>query len=158
MLLPSALLKRFIGMLTTLLTLMALASSLASAQTVVTGSAGGAFYKLAVPPNWNGDLIIWNSGLGEVPIAPYVVDPVAPLGGLSWEQPQFSLAPVQFSEGFALATTTRSQNGWALFKSNADLETMMDAFVNQFGKPKRVFVTGRSLGGLVAVDAIESAQ
>src|SRR5262245_10460016 len=105
--------KRLTGMLAILLAFAIFASPRASAQVVVAGGAGGAFFKFAVPANWNGDLIIWNAGLGEVPIAPFVIDPAAPLAGLSWEQPHFSLAPVQFAQGFALATTTRSQDGWS---------------------------------------------
>jgi hypothetical protein len=154
----SNLLKRLAGILTCLLAVTTIISPFASAQTVVTGGAGGAYFKFAVPANWNGDLLIWNPGLDEVPIAPFILDPAAPLAGLSWEQPHFSLAPLQFSEGFALATTTRSTNGWAVFKSNADLQSMLDAFVTQIGVPKRIFVNGRSFGSLVAIDAIETAH
>ena len=154
----SKFLKKLAVLLTMLLAITTILSHVASAQAVVVGGAGGAYYKFAVPANWNGDLILWNPGLGEVPIAPFVIDPAAPLAGLSWEQPLFSLAPLQFSEGFALATSTRSENGWAVFRSNADLKSMMDAFINQFGVPKRIFVNGRSFGGLVAIDAIESAN
>ncbi len=154
----SNLLKGLVGILTCLLAVTTVITPVASAQTVVTGGAGGAYFKFAVPANWNGDLLIWNPGLDEVQIAPFIVNPAAPLAGLSWEQPHFSLASLQFSEGFALATTTRSSNGWAVFKSNTDLQSMLDAFVTQFGVPKRIFVNGRSFGSLVAIDAIETVH
>jgi hypothetical protein len=133
-------------------TLLTFALQPAAAQTFVTGSAGGAYYKFAVPPNWNGYLVIWNDGLGLGPLEPFTVDPSDPLAGLG------ALAPVQFSEGFALAVTSRRQIGWALFHSNNDLNSMMDQFVMRFGNPSGIFVTGGSFGGLVAIQAVESAH
>ena len=124
----------------------------ASAQVVLTGEAGGAFFKFAVPPAWSGDLVIWNDGLRLAPNVPFTVDPSNPLAGLG------ALAPIQFSQGFAIATTSRRQVGWAVFKSNNDLHTMMDVFAGLFGSPGRIFLTGGSLGGLVAIQAIETAH
>jgi len=124
----------------------------ASAQVFVTGEAGGAFFKFAVPQPWNGDLVIWNEGLSLATNGPFTVDPANPLANLG------ALAPIQFAQGFAIATTGRRQVGWAVFKSNNDLHSMMDNFVARFGSPARIFVTGGSLGGLVAIQAIETAQ
>src|SRR5262245_2405974 len=98
----------------------------ASAQVFVTDEAGGAFLKFAVPATWNGDLVIWNGGLQLAPNVPFTINPANPLDGLG------ALAPLQFSEGFAIATTTRRQVGWTLFKSNNDLHSMMDVFVSRF--------------------------
>jgi hypothetical protein len=144
--------KRLITAFAVLLTLTLFNAGLVSAQALVTGAAGGAFYKFAVPQEWGGDLVIWNDGLNLSPITPFDVDPREPLAGLG------PLAAVQLQEGFAVATTSRRQIGWAVFKSNNDLRSMMDSFVSQFGTPKRIFVTGGSLGGLVAIEAIETAH
>src|SRR5262245_41735809 len=54
----------------------------ASAQVLITGEAGRAFFKFAVPPVWNGDLVIWNDGLRLAPNVPYTVEPANPLAGL----------------------------------------------------------------------------
>ena len=35
----------------------------AGAQTVLTGEAGHAFYRIVVPDSWNGQLVIWNHGI-----------------------------------------------------------------------------------------------
>lgn len=134
------------------LVFMALNVPAASAQAILTGQAGGAYYKFAVPAAWNGDLVIYNDGLTLTPIAPYTVNPAAPLAGLG------PLADLQFSEGYALAATSRSTIGWAVFKSNEDLEAMMDAFEKAFRRPIRIYMTGGSLGGLVAIRAIETAN
>src|SRR5262245_14327236 len=129
--------RQFVVTLLVLVAFLAYTASPAAAQ-LVTGSAEGAFFKFAVPINWNGDLVIWNDGLTLGPIAPFTIDPTAPLAGLG------PLAAVQFSEGFAVAVTSRRQIGWAVFKSNNDLHALMDEFVIRFGNPKRIFVTGGS--------------
>jgi hypothetical protein len=121
----------------------------ASAQTVVTGTAGNAHFKFAVPTPWNGDLVIWNHAYSLNEIAPF--DP-AGLAGLG------PLAALQLSEGYAVAASTYRQVGWAVFKSNNDLQSMMDVFVASFGAPNRILATGASLGGLATIRAIETAE
>jgi hypothetical protein len=144
--------KRLMMILTVLFCTSVYGTHDAAAQTVVTGAAGGAYFRFAVPPNWNGSLVIWNDGLTLGPIVPFTVNPNAPLAGLG------QLAPLQFSEGYALAVSSRRQIGWAAFKSNNDLHSMMDEFISRFGNPKSIFVTGGSFGGLIAIQAIESAH
>jgi hypothetical protein len=124
----------------------------ASAQTIVTGTAGNAHFKFAVPAVWNGDLVIWNHGYSLDAITPFTIDPANPLNGLG------PLAQLQFLEGYALAASTYRQVGWAVFKSNNDLQSMMEAFTSRFGGPNRILVTGASLGGLVTIRAIEGAD
>jgi hypothetical protein len=68
------------------------------------------------------------------------------------------LAPLQLSEGYAVAASSYRQAGWALFKSKNDLQNLFGVFKENFGPPKKVFLTGGSLGGLVTVAAIEDAS
>lgn len=144
--------KRAIATTVVCLALVAAGVLSASAQTVVTGTAGQAHFKFAVPANWNGDLVIWNHGYSLNPITPFVIDPANPLDGLG------PLAALQFFEGYALAASTYRQVGWAVFKSNNDLRGMMGAFRRRFGSPGQIFVTGASLGGIVTIRAIEEAH
>lgn len=116
-----------------------------SAATVVAGHHHGhAFYRIVVPDAWNGELVIWNHGFSLAPIGP-----VSDLG---------PLAALQLAEGYAVAASSYQMPGWALFKTNEDLETMYEAFVERFGKPQKVFVTGASLGGIVTAAAVEEAE
>ena len=118
---------------------------LAIASSEITGSTdGGAFYKIIVPDPWNGDLVIWNHGFSLAPPAP--VNDLGPL------------AELQLLEGYAVAASSYQQAGWALFKSRNDLQNMVGVFKDKFGTPKRLFLTGGSLGGLVTVAAIEDAN
>ena len=116
----------------------------AGAQTVLTGEAGHAFYRIVVPDSWNGQLVIWNHGITLAPPGP-----VTDLG---------PLASVQLAEGYAVAASSYRQTGWALFKSTEDVRTLYDVFVSHFGTPDQVMMTGGSLGGLVSAAAIEEGN
>ena len=125
------------------LTVLALAVALqAAADTEVIGQTdGGAHYKIVMPDNWNGGLVIWNHGFSLSPIGP-----VTDMG---------LLVDLQLSEGYAVAASSYRQIGWALFKSTADLRLLYQTFVENFEEPGRVIVTGGSLGGIVTAAAIE---
>jgi hypothetical protein len=121
-----------------------LAPAAGGADTVLTGQAGHAFYRIVVPDSWNGDLVLWNHGFSLAPIGP-----VSDLG---------PLAALQLAEGYAIAASSYRMPGWAVFKSNQDLEALYETFVADFGTPGRVFVTGASLGGIATAAAIETAE
>ncbi len=117
------------------------------AQTEVEGeTAGGAFYKIAVPDGWTpaDGLVIWNHGFD-------LSDP-APSPDLG------PLVDVQLSEGYAVAASSYRLNGWAVFKTNKDLKSLVSTFSAQFGEPERIILTGASLGGAVTAHAIEKAK
>jgi hypothetical protein len=127
-------------------------TAVASAQTFTVGQVAGGFYKIAVPAQWNGDLVLWNHGFSLNPVAPFSIDPADPLAGLG------PLATLQVAEGYAVAASSLRQSGWALFKTKNDLQALVGVFHDQFGVPGRVFVTGASLGGLATINAIEAAH
>jgi hypothetical protein len=119
--------------------------ALAIARSEITGTTdGGAFYKIVVPDPWNGDLVIWNHGFSLAPPAP--VNDLGPL------------AELQLLEGYAVAASSYQQAGWALFRTRNDLQNLVRVFKDNSGTPKRLFLTGGSLGGLVTVAAIEDAN
>ncbi len=134
------------------LTILALfsATSMANTEptfTMVDGMTdGGAYYLIAVPPNWNGDLVIWNHGFTLDTPGPLSMDDLGPL------------VLHQLAEGYAVAASSFQQTGWALFKTKNDLQNMVGEFKDQFGKPNQVIVTGGSLGGAVTAQAIEKAH
>lgn len=114
------------------------------ADTVLTGLAGQAYYRIVVPEAWNGDLVFWNHGFSLSPPGP-----VTDLG---------PLAAVQRAQGYAIAASSYRLTGWAVFKTSEDLEALYQVFVEQVGVPQRVIVTGASLGGIVTAAAIEEAD
>lgn len=113
-------------------------------QILAGGTAGGAFYTIAVPPAWNGSLVIWNHG--------FTLSPGTPAPDLG------PLQDLQLAEGYAIAASSYRQAGWALFDTNEDLEELVAVFRDNFGEPNQVFLYGASLGGLVTARAIEQAK
>jgi hypothetical protein len=136
--------KRATGFLSLLALLSIGAPAPGAADTVLTGQIGKAHYRIVKPDVWNGGLVIWNHGFSlNNP------GPVSDLGPLS---------AVQLSQGYAVAASSYRMRGWALFRTNDDLEDIYGVFVENFGVPQQVIVTGASLGGIVTAAALERAQ
>jgi hypothetical protein len=102
---------------------------------------GPAYYTIAVPPSWNGDLVIWNHG--------YSFSPPAPNPSLG------PLAELQLSEGYAVAASSYQQSQWAVFETRKDIKRLIKVFKKEFGEPNNIILTGASLGGIVTADALE---
>jgi hypothetical protein len=128
-----------------LLALLSLgAAAVGGADTVLTGQIGKAHYRIVKPDVWNGGLVIWNHGFSlNNP------GPVTDLG---------PLATVQLGQGYAVAASSYRLRGWALFRTNDDLQDLYGVFVENFGAPTQVIVTGASLGGIVTAAALERAE
>ena len=134
--------KHFIITLALVAALVGGVATTSQADTVLTGNTfGGAFFKIVVPTNWNGDLVVWNHGFSLSPIGP-----VSDLGPLS---------ALQLSEGYAVAASSYTQIGWALFRTPIDLLNMILVFKANFGSPNNILMNGASLGGIVTDQAVE---
>ena len=99
-----------------------------------------------MPDGWNRQLVIWNHGFSLSPVRPVSASDLGPL------------AQLQLAQGYAVVASSYRLSGWALFKTNDDLQTLYDTFVENFGAPDQVIVTGASLGGIVTAAALEGAQ
>jgi len=104
--------------------------------------SNGAYYFMAIPPDWNGKLIVLpHGGPDQSYHAPAPVNFVA-----------LNPAIAQVRQGYAAAATSFSRNGWAVGTNALDLENLRQIFVKKFGRPKRTFVAGGSYaGGLVGL-------
>lgn len=106
-------------------------------------TATGAYYRYAVPAGWQpaDGLVLWNHGfdLGAV-------EPDPDLG---------PLLDYQLAQGFAVAASSYSLNGWALFQTREDLRELVEAFTQAEGEPESLLVAGGSLGGIVSAQAAE---
>jgi len=97
-------------------------------QVVEGQTPGGAYFKIVLPADWNGDLVIWNHGYSlDEPNAD--VD----LG---------TLEDVQLAQGYAVAASSYRQSGWALFHTVEDLGELYQEFTARFGAPGQVYVYG----------------
>ena len=128
------------------------APPLATPGPCVEGSLpAGARSMMCVPSDrWNGSLVVFAHGY---------VPPQEPLQFAHLQLADGTDLPTLVQQlGFAFATTTYRQNGLSVLEGVEDIRNLVDAFRTRQGlPPDRVFLTGASEGGLVAVLAAEAA-
>jgi pimeloyl-ACP methyl ester carboxylesterase len=106
---------------------------------------------VCIPPNWNGQLVIYAHGY---------VPPQAPLELPADELtlPDGTFVPtVLLSQGFAFATSSFHKNGVAIEQGAEDLNRLLQHFKTVVGPRslQKVFITGASEGGLIALLLLE---
>jgi pimeloyl-ACP methyl ester carboxylesterase len=116
----------------------------ARSDDVVDGQFGpGALYRLVRPANWNGSLVVYAHGF-IFPDQPVALTPDA-LQVISLLAPQ----------GFAVAVSSFSENGWVIKDGTQRTHQLLGLFTSKFGQPTTVYVSGRSMGGLIAIKLAE---
>ena len=106
---------------------------------------------ICIPPNWNGRLVIYAHGF---------VPPQAPLELPTDELtlPDGTFVPNLFlSQGFAFATSSFHKNGVAIEQGAEDLNKLLQYFKSVISPNslQKVFITGASEGGLIALLLLE---
>ncbi|MFN8494261.1 MAG: alpha/beta hydrolase [Caldilineaceae bacterium] len=112
--------------------------------------ASGATYRICMPVQWNGDLIVYAHGY---------VAPNQPVGipetQMNLPGTGASVADTVTAQGYAFATSGYSVNGLAVKQGIADLIDVVQIFKAQKGTPKRVLLVGVSEGALITTLALE---
>ena len=107
--------------------------------------ANGAWYAIAVPHDWNDDLVVHAHGgpdLGDTS------DPVRSVEDLDrWA--------VMVREGYAWVGSAYRRGGYGTRMAVADTESARQVFEEAFGVPGRTFAHGQSWGGDVAAKLVE---
>jgi pimeloyl-ACP methyl ester carboxylesterase len=106
----------------------------------------GALYRICIPNQWNGDLVVYAHGY-VAPQLPLSI-PDDQIGGASISQTVNQL-------GYAFATTSYSKNGLAIKEGLADVVDLFNIFSASNARPRYVYIMGSSLGGAVAALATE---
>lgn len=106
--------------------------------TVATGTLdNGATWRAEVPADWNGKLVLFAHGFRGGTDNP------------AWDKGFAPTAAELIKRGYAVASSSYSETGWALETAAQDQLDTMAAFEKQFGEVDRVIAVGRSMGGLV---------
>ncbi len=124
-----------------LLTLLALAALCVAAPKVEMGAINGAAYRIDIPDNWNGGLVVYCHGYNATPVK--FGEKLSPV-----------LQPF-VDQGYALAQSGYAGGGWAVEEAVVDTESLRRYFVEKFGKPKETYITGHSMGGFLTMMLME---
>ncbi|GMA14170.1 hypothetical protein E5F05_02940 (plasmid) [Deinococcus metallilatus] len=106
------------------------------------GTRSGYGYQIEVPRNWNGQLVMYAHGFEGF--------------GLKLEEVLPPIRAHLIERGYAWAASTYSVNGWAVRQGADDLNDLRQFFGQVVGTPKRTFLYGRSMGGNIVTDSLET--
>ncbi len=107
------------------------------------GTHEHAAYIIEVPPDWNGELVMWAHGFagnGTV----LLVDP-----------PGFGLRQRLLDQGYAWAASSYAGNGYDIRTGVLSTKALADLFGTMFDHPSRTYITGVSMGGHIIGRSLE---
>jgi pimeloyl-ACP methyl ester carboxylesterase len=125
---------------------LAVAPSAAAAPGPVldTGTIEGAAYRIDIPANWNGVLVLYSHGY----VVPGSSNPARDVGDPL-------TGAYLLNQGYALAGSAYSATGWAIEEALHDQIALLDYFDSTYGQPLRTIAWGHSLGGMVTAGLLE---
>ena len=101
----------------------------------VWGVHKGAGYRLEVPSDWNGSLVLWAHGYRGT--------------GLELTVDNHPLRPFLIQNGYAWAASSYSRNDYDPTQGAVDTHALSNMFNGKFARPDRTYITGASMGGHV---------
>ncbi|HUG26159.1 alpha/beta hydrolase [Piscinibacter sp.] len=101
----------------------------------VWGVHSGAGYRMEVPSNWNGRLVLWAHGYRGT--------------GLELTVDNHPLRDFLIANGYAWAASSYGKNDYDPAEGAKDTHALTTLFNGKFGKPNRTYITGASMGGHV---------
>lgn len=105
------------------------------------GVHAGAGYRIEVPDNWNGKLVMWAHGFRGT--------------GLELTVESHPLRPLLIPEGYAWAASSYTANDYEVASGVRSTHQLVKHFSGLVGVPDQVLITGASMGGHVTAVSIE---
>lgn len=105
------------------------------------GVHGGAGYRIEVPDDWNGDLVLYAHGFRG--------------NGLELTVDNPRIRRLIVTHSFAWAASSYSRNGYDVKQGVKDMHALTALFSGLVGRPRRTYFTGHSMGGHITGVAIE---
>lgn len=128
-----------------LLPILFLAGTANAQPQLETGTLGAAPYRIEVPADWNGELVVYTHGYELTDGKPFPFEATY----------QKRIRDGFVSRGFAYLQSGYAKEGWAVKEGLEDTEALRRHFVAAHGEPKKTWITGHSMGGLIATVALE---
>ena len=105
------------------------------------GVHSGAGYRVEVPENWNGDLVMWAHGFRG--------------SGLELTVDNHPLRELLIPAGYAWAASSYSHNDYDITSGVQDTHALVQRFNGLVGNPDKVYLVGASMGGHITAVSIE---
>jgi hypothetical protein len=116
----------------------------------LSGMLGGANYAISVPASWNGTLVVLAHGYRDKADHPGEVDQTAALdAGFA------GIAAGLNAQGYAVAATSYSDNGWAVKEAIHDVTALTSFFRETVAVPESTLLVGFSLGSFPTYELAE---
>jgi hypothetical protein len=116
----------------------------------VTGEIAGAPFRIVVPAEWNGKLLVHAHGYVDKADHPGEVDE-----RFTFPAPGPITAATLLGQGWALAGTAYKDNGWAVQEALDDLVALTSYFKDNVGNPTRTLLVGGSMGSVPTLELAE---
>lgn len=107
------------------------------------GTLERAPYRVDIPVNWNGELVMLLHGY----------EPKGVLRAMPW--PQNEATAGFLADRYAVAQSAYASQGWAVTDAIHDNEQLRAYFSHKYGKPRHTYLVGFSLGGHVSLASLE---
>jgi hypothetical protein len=134
--------------------LFAFCVSVPAAQQVgpidVTGEINGAPYRIAVPADWNGTLLIYVHGYRDKADHPGEID-----NRDVDLTPNASFVPILMAQGYALASSAYRDNGWVVEEGVHDIKDLTGYFRDNIAQPDRTILWAFSFGAIIGLESME---
>lgn len=98
-------------------------------------------YRIEVPDNWNGDLVMWAHGFRGT--------------GLELTVDNHPLRDLLILQGYAWAASSYDRNDYDITSGVQSTHALLKRFNGIVSKPNKVYMTGASMGGHITAVAIE---
>ncbi len=110
--------------------------------TLAWGVLEGAGYRIEVPANWNGRLVMWAHGFRGT--------------GLELTVDNHPLREFLIPNGYAWAASSYSANDYNVSAGVKDTRLLVRKFRRMFGEPDLTYITGASMGGHITGVSVEA--
>ena len=108
------------------------------------GELENARYKIYIPENWNGGLVMYAHGYESIGEEGEIFDEVID-----------DFMQIFTSRGFAYAASNFRRQGLVIKDGIDDTEALRAYFSKKYGKPNLCFITGHSMGGIISLASVE---
>lgn len=114
-----------------------------AAGTTEVGVLAHAEYRIDVPADWNGSLVVWYHGYSEHGATFHIGERAHP------DLENF------LSRHYAVIQSAYSEGGWAVQQAYPETEALRHYFDHKYGHPRETYVAGASMGGALVMITLE---